>query len=307
MTRTRPRGALVALAALVTLAGCSSSAADDPDRDRAVPASPSSSTDPSAEPSDAPVGPRYVALGDSYTSAPGVGDPTGPQGCLRTDGNYPHLLAERLGLALADVSCAGATSDDLRSPQATAGAGVAAQLDAVTPDTELVTLSVGANDDGLFGALAVQCAGLGAFEEQGPCSAGPRFAEDRLDGELAALARQTAASVRAVRRRAPSAQVVVVGYPQIVPASGSCADLPLDSVETPFVREVNRRLAAALARGARASGAPYVDMWAASEGHDACADEPWVAGLTPVGPGAPLHPTAEHQVAVADALEALVG
>lgn len=304
----RSRGALGALAAgsaMVALTGCWSSVAGD--RDRAEPTSPapSASADPTGTPSGS--GPRYVALGDSYTSAPGVGEPTGPQGCLRTDGNYPHLLAERLGLDLDDVSCASATSRDLRSPQATAGAGVRAQLDAVTADTELVTLSVGANDDGLFGALAIECAGLGASEEEEPCSGSARFAEDRLDAELTALTRATGFSVRAIRKRAPKAQVVVVGYPQIVPASGTCAELPLDTVEAPFVREVNRRLAQALARGARASGAQYVDMWALSAGHDVCADEPWVAGLMPVGPGAPLHPYAEHQAAVADALVGLVG
>lgn len=235
-----------------------------------------------------------------------MGEPTGPQGCLRTDGNYPHLLAERLGLELVDVSCGSATSRDLRSPQTAAGPEVKAQLDALTRDTDLVTISIGANDGGLFGALAIQCAGLGPFEGEAPCSRSPRFADDRLDRELSTLARETAASVRAIRERAPRAQVVVVGYPQIVPASGTCELLPIDAAEVPFVREVSRRLAAALGRGARASRAEYVDMWAASAGHDVCADEPWVAGLRPERPGAPLHPYAEHQAAVADELAALL-
>lgn len=315
MTRTTRIAQLLAGAvALVVLASCSSAPeTDGPDGpDGGGPPSSDAPTTPGGTGTPetsrgAGKGLRYVALGDSYTSAPGVGESTGPQGCLRTDGNYPHLLADRLGLELVDVSCGSATSRDLRSPQTAAGPEVKAQLDALTRDTDLVTLSIGANDQGLFGALAIQCAGLGPFEqEEAPCSRSSRFAEDRLDRELSTLARDTAASVRAIRERAPRAQVVVVGYPQIVPASGTCELLPIDAAEIPFVREVSRRLAAALERGARASRAEYVDMWAASAGHDVCADEPWVAGLRPEQPGAPLHPYAEHQAAVADELEALV-
>lgn len=301
---SRVAGMAAGLVAVVSLSACTSlsdgpSADDDPGRS----ASPSADT--------APPGLRYVALGDSFTSAPGVGESTGPATCFRTDGNYPHLLADRLGLELTDVSCAGATSRDLRSPQQ--GADVRGQLDAVTPDTDLVSLSIGANDAGLFGALAMQCTGLGAFGEggqqvkEGSCSGSERFAEPRLGAELSALAKETARSVRAIRQRAPDAQVVVVGYPQLVPTSGTCEVLPVAAADVPFVWEVNRRLADALERGARTAGAEYVDMWAVSAGHDACGAEPWVAGLRPVGPGAPLHPYPAHQAAVTDALAELVG
>lgn len=267
----------------------------------------SDATTPSTIRTQPPSGLRYVALGDSFTSAPGVGAPTGPGVCFRTDGNYPHLLAEQLGHELVDVSCAGATSRDLRSPQTGTGDGVGAQLDALTPDTDLVTLSIGANDAGLFAALATQCTGLGGFGQGVTCAQDGRFADDRLTVELSALVRETERSVRAIRKRAPDAEVVVVGYPRLVPAKGTCEVLPVAAADVPFVWEVNRRLAAALKGGARAVGAGYVDMWALSQGHDACAEEPWVAGLRPVGPGAPLHPYPAHQAAVADALAGLVG
>lgn len=301
-------GLLVALA----LGGCSSGT-DDPG-DPGDPGAVDAPSDPTAAPPSQEVvqekalGLSYVALGDSFTAAPGVGDSTGPAACFRTDANYPHLLALRLGLDLVDVSCAGATSRDLRAAQPRVGAGP--QLDAVTAGTELVTLSIGANDDGLFGALATQCAGLGGFGQEAPstsCVGDGRFAEDRLDAELSALSRETVRSVRAIRERAPDAEVIVIGYPQLVPESGTCEVLPLDADEVPFVREINSRLAAAVERGARTAGVTYVDMWAASEGHDACGEEPWVAGLRPVGPGAPLHPYPAHQAAVADAVVALLG
>lgn len=290
-------GVLCALA----LAGCSPAGGGPPG------AGPSGTSAPSG----ATTGPRtdrpsYVALGDSFTAAPGVGEPTGPAACFRTDANYPHLLAERLGLDLVDASCAGATSRDLRAPQPLVGVG--AQLDAVTSGTDLVTLSIGANDDGLFAALATLCVGVGAPGEASrtSCVDDGRFAEDRLAAELAELSEATVRSVRAIRRRAPDAELVVIGYPQLVPSRSTCEVLPLDTDEVPFVRAVNSRVAAAVKVGARAARVSYVDMWAASNGHDACAPQPWVAGLRPIGPGAPLHPYAAHQAAVADAVAALV-
>src|SRR5207237_9511985 len=66
-------------------------------------------------------GPRYgyVALGDSYTAGPVIPvlQPD-PLGCLRSDHNYPHLVAPFLALPVfRDVSCSGATTDDMTQPQ----------------------------------------------------------------------------------------------------------------------------------------------------------------------------------------------
>src|SRR5918998_3913984 len=48
----------------------------------------------------------YTALGDSYTAGPLIPNQTGdPPGCLRSDRNYPHLVANALKLSLTDVSC----------------------------------------------------------------------------------------------------------------------------------------------------------------------------------------------------------
>ncbi|MBS4752881.1 SGNH/GDSL hydrolase family protein [Nocardioides sp. zg-ZUI104] len=312
---SRLRGCVAAgLVAVLALAGCSTDGDDGPDGpDSKAGASPRSSEAASESPTATPrpdLRPdlRYVALGDSFTAAPGVGKQVGPAGCLRTDANYPHLVQERLGLELVDVSCSGATSADLTSPQAAAGAGVTAQLDALTPQTDLVTLSMGGNDGGLYASFVSLCAdvqGDGA-QGRGLCRDNPRFAPDALDEEMADLRRRTAASVAAVQERAPQAQVVVVGYPQVVPVGESCHQLPMVDDDVAFARSVNRRLAGALKGGAKAAGVPYVDAWRLSEGHDACSEDPWVAGLRPERPGFPVHPYAELHVAIADAVAGLV-
>src|SRR5882672_4307904 len=57
---------------------------------------------------------HYVALGDSYTSGPGIPRQTVESGgCRRSDHNYPHLVAVALALGagrFTDASCAGATT-----------------------------------------------------------------------------------------------------------------------------------------------------------------------------------------------------
>jgi lysophospholipase L1-like esterase len=140
--RTRSAAALAALA--LAVAGCSSGAGR-----AARPAAPDSS---------APAGrfASYVALGDSYTAAPLVPTTDLADGCLRSDHNYPTLLAKRLHVRhFTDVSCSGATTGDLTHRQHTyRQASVPPQLRAVHRDTDLVTVGIGGNDFDLFGTLA---------------------------------------------------------------------------------------------------------------------------------------------------------
>ena len=59
-----------------------------------------------------PVGARYVAMGSSYASGPGVthaADARDPR-CSRSNDNYAHQVARTLQLDLVDVSCGGATT-----------------------------------------------------------------------------------------------------------------------------------------------------------------------------------------------------
>ena len=97
---------------------------------------------------------RYVALGSSFASGPGI-DPLVDVGCGRSARNYAHLVAERLGLDLVDVSSGGATIDDvLTASQALMSGGtVPPQIGAVGPDTDLVTATVGGNDVGYLRTL----------------------------------------------------------------------------------------------------------------------------------------------------------
>jgi len=113
---------------------------------------------------------RYVALGDSYSAASGVlpPDPTARRSGLRSTSNYPHLIAAATGAQLTDVTCGAADTGDYFAPQYP---GIAAQPDALSPDTELVTMTIGGKDSGFFVNSLLQCghAGLSTGGRGSPC------------------------------------------------------------------------------------------------------------------------------------------
>ena len=101
-----------------------------------------------------PAGSRYVAMGSSFAAGPGIAPraPSSPRRAGRSSGNYAHLVARALGLDLQDVTYSGATTSDILQPSA---AGQPAQLEAVTPDTRLVTITAGGNDVGFLPRLTL--------------------------------------------------------------------------------------------------------------------------------------------------------
>lgn len=296
---------LLAAAAVSTLALALAGCGEDPDTE-STPATPTATTAPTAPGSSSALTasgefPTYVAIGDSYTSAPLVPDTDPQDGCLRSSGNYPALVAAELeGTVLTDVSCAGADSLSLVGVQRTFdGAAQPAQLQAVTEDTSLVTISIGGNDFGLFATLVGGCARVAQAD------AGDRPCTDLAAGEatraLAKIEERVASAVAGIRGRAPEARILVVGYPQIVPQGDrSCPELPLTEGDLVLAQTLNEGLADALEGAAETAEVEYVDVYSLTEGHDICSDDPWIAGReTVAGQALALHPFAAEQQAVA--------
>ena len=113
---------------------------------------------------------RYVALGDSYSAASGVLPPDPPRRCCACarPRNYPHVIAAQTGARLTDVTCGAAETKHFTTAQYP---GVAPQVDALGADTDLVTMTIGGNDSGVFiGAiLACGAAGLVHARHGSPC------------------------------------------------------------------------------------------------------------------------------------------
>jgi hypothetical protein len=232
-------------------------------------------------------GPRYVALGDSYSAASGVlpVDLTAPQ-CLRSTRDYPKVIAKRTGARLTDVTCGAADTDDFFESQYP---GTPPQLDALRADTQLVTMTIGGNDSNVFIETILACgsAGVLGLGQGSPCADiyGSKFEDTIRDTTYPSLVR----ALSAVRARAPRARIAILGYPWIMPATRGCFEkMPIAAGDVPYVRGIQATLNDAVRRAAAATGATYVNMSSASEGHDACQPigtrwiEPVLQGTNPV-------------------------
>ncbi len=255
---------------------------------------------PTAEPSALPTDLQYVAIGDSFTSAPLVPVTDVANGCFRSSANYPSVVARALGAKLDDRSCGGAETTHFLSPQF---AGVQPQATALKKSTDLVTVGIGGNDQEVFAQLIRRCPQLRDSDPRGaPCrKAMGASGSDRLLTALERTRTRVTDVVREVHRRAPEAKVLVVGYPQIVAGDNACKDLPLALGDYAYAEKVNRALTDALRSAAKATDSTYVDVWTASRGHDVCSTDPWVNGaVSDRQRAAAYHPFAEEQAAVAE-------
>src|SRR3954462_3710603 len=99
----------------------------------------------------------YVSLGDSYVAGPFIPLPTPqPWGCLKSDHNYAHLAAPRLGPDVRARSASAAETGEMPQPRGVSPGPNPPQFDALAADTTLVTLGIGGNDIG-FSRLAEDC------------------------------------------------------------------------------------------------------------------------------------------------------
>ncbi|GAB3926649.1 SGNH/GDSL hydrolase family protein [Kribbella albertanoniae] len=250
---------------------------------------------------------EYVALGDSYTSAPFVPIPDLLSlGCARSYSNYPKLVAGALGIYhFTDVSCGGADTTHMLNPQSTVLGTARPQFDALTPETDLVTLGIGGNDFGVFGSIIGTCPGLRASDPTGaPCKA--HFTVDGVDTLKAKIAQtqtRIATVVQGIKQRSPQATILLVGYPKIAPEHGTCPDiLPFADGDYSYLYSIEQTLNAAVSNAAAATGATYVDTFGPSTGHDACAPDgvAWIQGKDlNLLRAANYHPRYEGQAGVA--------
>jgi lysophospholipase L1-like esterase len=241
---------------------------------------------------------EYVALGDSYAAAPHLPDDDLSMPCARSADNYPALVADALGpMHLDDVSCVGAMSAHLTKAQVKEPSPVPPQLDALSDDTDLVTLTIGGNDKGLFPSWN-GCRQLTHTDPKGsPCADSQG---NSLLSRIPQIQANLTANLAEIERRAPNAAVVVVTYPQLFPDRGTCE---LTSAfargDQTYINSIVKALSDAMIAAAQEAEVGWVDVYSASRGHDICSDKPWVNGITDDWTRAnELHPFPEEQAAV---------
>lgn len=250
---------------------------------------------------------RYVALGSSFASGPGIA-PLVDRRAARSGRNHAHLLAAGLGAELVDASVGGATTANiLDTPQRQLGRTFAPQIQAVHPDTDLVTVTAGGNDLGYIGGVLTDALRNRLSEN----ALGARLVARRSPApavlpttdQIAAATDGLTRIVEAARARAPRARVVLVDYLPLFDVTAPPYEV---SRLRPEQAEHHRRVAQQLtgvftAAGAR-TGADVVLADAPGQGHTVGTPDPWVNGLSVRHLLGSFHPTAAGMRAVADAV-----
>ena len=248
---------------------------------------------------------RYVALGSSMAAGPGIRPPAdgAPFRAGRSARNYPHLVAEKLGLDLVDVTYSGATTANvLTDPQN----GAPPQADALDGSEDLVTVTIGGNDAGYVPLL--MAAGLPRVVRSLPLVG--RLVRESLDPSardraLVDVAESLKEVGRTLRQRSPRANVLFVDYLTLLPPAGTAAP-PLSDVDVALGRRVADTLERLTGKAAADTGCEWVRVAEVSREHHAWSAEPWTTkfGLPLPSRPAPLHPNAEGMRAVADLIVA---
>jgi hypothetical protein len=136
-----------------------------------------------------------------------------------------------------------------------------------------------------------------------PC-AKYRIPAQQLATDAATAGDQVTEIVRQVLQKAPSATIVLVGYPQIAPPKAGCAGLPsMDAAELVGVNYLFTQINNQMRSAAQQTGTSFADITDVSEGHDVCSSAPWVRGPKETsGKKLGLLPLAPAQKAAADAV-----
>jgi GDSL-like Lipase/Acylhydrolase family/Ricin-type beta-trefoil lectin domain len=159
----------------------------------------------------------YVALGDSYSAGAGVPpylhdspNPSDTDGCDRSASAWPETLGSDLGFSGTQFSfhaCTGSVVQDLtRTNPAT---GELPQENWLTPDTRLVTLTWGGNNVGFMPVLTA-C----VLSWSCPITVG-----SALDSAIASIEPTLVSAYEEIANRAPSATIIVMGYPRFFPTT----------------------------------------------------------------------------------------
>ena len=223
----------------------------------------------------AAAGDKYVALGDSYASGVGTGSYTLSSSCKRSVYAYPYLVAQqRPGTSLVFVACSGATTADV----------TASQLPSVDGATTMVTITVGGNDIH-FADLIYQCT-------LSDCSATLDSTRNSLDATLDTRLDNLYA---AIKRQAPAAKIVVVGYPLIFNGSSCLGNLGISATERTKANQLATALDGVIKTRAGMAGLVYESALGPFGSHPVCSASPWINGLNLFATTESYHPNRNGQ------------
>ncbi|MGR6321055.1 SGNH/GDSL hydrolase family protein [Micromonospora soli] len=206
---------------------------------------------------------NYVALGDSYSSGVGAG-PYDLSTCLRSEKSYaPLWAAAHQVTSFRFPACGGAVTADV----------INSQVGALSSGTTLVTITIGGNDAG-FADVMTSCRFGSTSTCENAVNGAKAFATTTLPGRLDA-------TYAAIRNRAPSARLVVLGYPRLFETTW-CGLLAMSTYKRTILNQAADVLNGVIAGRAGVAGATFVDARPAFAGHGVCAADPWIHDVSGV-------------------------
>lgn len=265
---------------------------------------------------------KYVALGDSYSSGEGVSPfdsftASSSNSCHRSFDAYPVLLAANGSLDLDDsgfVACSGATTGKVSNGGSGVGAwGEQKQVDALSAETEVVTITVGGNDIG-FSEFASACI-------LSSCSLTTDIYDDTLGNIANVLPLALEDLYDTILQEAPNAEVYVLEYPLVVPevepeSYTSCAlldsDDPMEDMLAGHhvIELLNDGIATAVDEANTRNTTSRMHLVSTTfegspfEGHDVCSNDPWFNNISLTEPVEyTFHPDEDGQAALAEIME----
>ncbi|MBG0856476.1 SGNH/GDSL hydrolase family protein [Streptomyces spinoverrucosus] len=219
----------------------------------------------------------YVALGDSYSSGVGAGSYISSSGdCKRSTRAYPYLWAAANSPSSFNfTACSGARTDEV----------LASQLAPLNTSTGLVSISVGGNDAG-FADVMTTC----VLQSDSACvsriNTARAYVDTTLPGKLDNV-------YSAIRSKAPSAHVVVLGYPRFYKLGQSC--LGLSETKRKAINDASDHLNTAIEKRALNHGFTFGDVRSTFTGHEICSGASWLHSVNWLNIGESYHPTANGQ------------
>ncbi|MER6525012.1 SGNH/GDSL hydrolase family protein [Streptomyces sp. NPDC001508] len=230
-----------------------------------------------AQASSSAVAGGYVALGDSYSSGVGAGGYISSSGgCDRSTKAYPYLWnTYNSPSSFAFNACSGATTDDV----------LASQLGSLNSSTGLVSLTVGGNDAG-FADVMTTC----VLSDDSGClsriNTARSYIASTLPGKLNTV-------YSAIRSKAPSARVVVIGYPRFYKLGTSCVGL--SETKRSAINDASDQMNSVIAQRVAAYGFVFGDVRTTFTGHELCSGSSWLQSVNWLDIGESYHPTAGGQ------------
>ncbi|KAI2635527.1 SGNH hydrolase-type esterase domain-containing protein [Xylaria nigripes] len=229
---------------------------------------------------------RIASLGSSFAAGPSI-LPIENSSAGRSGANYAHLVAERVGGHLTDLSvCRATLLHLLDTPQDIGGTQFPPQIDALPADSDVVLVLGGGNDIGyIYGlyedTLKQSWPGSILLYLRGPNP--DHEAQAQLQMDVDDLAKRYATVLDAIHRKAPKALVLVVEYQAVLgPDTRPGRDVVFGADRIAHHRDVAARLLEATHRAVqgREAWCDTVAVAEPSEKHALGSEGPWIAGFT---------------------------